>query len=231
MPETAFRRSVHYKQNPARNLPLALQETIRLVRRQPLLPGFLAIALLFGMYIEAFDRLGDAHFLLNFNLPAWGDRDSVLWFGIIAAGSQVLGFMAAGVAVRWHVEQTTIATVHMVSVLQLLWIVCAFGFAVAPTFALALLAYWTVAVISTVQAPFYDTWVNQHLESSTRATSLSVINQADALGQLVGGPAIGVVGTVYSLRMALVVAALMLSPILLIYRWALSTYRSTVSQR
>jgi DHA3 family tetracycline resistance protein-like MFS transporter len=225
MPETAFRQAEHHERMPLRNLRSTLQDTIRLVRRQPLLPGFLVIALLFGMYIEAFDRLGDAHFLLDYTLPTWGNFDSVLWFGVISAGSQVLGLVAAGVAARWHGEETTVATVRVLSVLQVLWIGCAIGFALAPNFTLALLAYWAVAVIATLHDPIYEAWVNQYLESSTRATSLSVINQADALGQLVGGPAIGAIGTIFSIRTALVVAGVALSPILLIYKWVLGRER------
>ena len=45
--------------------------------------------------------------------------------------------------------------------------------------------------------------------------------QANALGQVTGGPAIGVVGTLRSVRAALVASGLLLSPALLLYGRAL----------
>lgn len=53
-----------------------------------------------------------------------------------------------------------------------------------------------------------------------RATVLSLRGQADALGQIGGGPVIGLVATISSLRAALVGAGL-LSPALLLYGRAL----------
>ncbi len=50
-----------------------------------------------------------------------------------------------------------------------------------------------------------------------RATVISITNQADAVGQWTGGPGIGVIGTVFSIRAALVVGGLCLSPALLLY--------------
>ena len=47
--------------------------------------------------------------------------------------------------------------------------------------------------------------------------SLLVRGQANALGQIAGGPAVGAIGTLFSLRAALVTAALLLSPALALY--------------
>jgi DHA3 family tetracycline resistance protein-like MFS transporter len=60
-------------------------------------------------------------------------------------------------------------------------------------------------------------WVNQHVESRVRATVLSMSSQANAIGQMAGGPAVGAIGTVSSLRVALVVGALLLTPAMALY--------------
>jgi DHA3 family tetracycline resistance protein-like MFS transporter len=49
-------------------------------------------------------------------------------------------------------------------------------------------------------------------DSAVRATTLSIVNQADAVGQWTGGPAIGALGTVTSIRIALVAATACLVP-------------------
>jgi len=54
-----------------------------------------------------------------------------------------------------------------------------------------------------------------------RATVISMGSQANALGQVAGGPAIGAVGTLAGIRAALVGAAITLSPSLWLYARAI----------
>ena len=42
-------------------------------------------------------------------------------------------------------------------------------------------------------------------------------SQADALGQVAGGPALGMIGTLFSIRAALVIGSLLLTPALWLY--------------
>ena len=49
----------------------------------------------------------------------------------------------------------------------------------------------------------------------------SLVGQADAVGEIAGGPAIGVVGTVSGMRAALVASGLLLTPALALYGRAL----------
>jgi MFS family permease len=58
-------------------------------------------------------------------------------------------------------------------------------------------------------------------DSSVRATVLSISEQADAIGQWTGGPAIGAVGGLVSLRAALLVGGAALSPAVALYARAL----------
>ena len=53
-----------------------------------------------------------------------------------------------------------------------------------------------------------------------RATVLSITSQADAVGQWTGGPAIGLIGNVFSIRAALVAGSLCMAPALALYRRA-----------
>ncbi len=226
MPETGFQPRPRPSHQPWQNLRNVLIESLQVVRSRPMIIGFVTISIVFGAYAEAFDRLGDAHFLIDFNLPSRGNLDPVVWFGIISAGSQVLSFVVAGAATRWFALKTTASSVRALSLLQCIWIVSVVLFALTPSFPIALAAYWTVAIISTLHAPIYSSWVNQYLEPTTRATTLSILNQADALGQLTGGTTIGAVATLFSLRTALVIAGLILSPTILLYLRALGIVKA-----
>jgi DHA3 family tetracycline resistance protein-like MFS transporter len=96
-------------------------------------------------------------------------------------------------------------------------VVAAIAFGLAGNFALALVSYWALPALRTVSMPIRQAWLNRQLNPQTRATVFSIYGQADALGQLLGGPAIGVVGTLYGLRAAIVVAGVLLTPALLLY--------------
>jgi DHA3 family tetracycline resistance protein-like MFS transporter len=90
-------------------------------------------------------------------------------------------------------------------------------FALAGSFFLALAAYVIARVFRTIRVPVFNTWLIQSIDPSVRATVLSIDGQADALGQIAGGPALGAVATAGSLRAALAVAGAILTPALLLF--------------
>lgn len=65
--------------------------------------------------------------------------------------------------------------------------------------------------------PLKTVWVNQNLEPAVRATVFSMASQADALGQILGGPLLGLIATAISVRVGITVAGLFLAPALLLY--------------
>jgi DHA3 family tetracycline resistance protein-like MFS transporter len=66
------------------------------------------------------------------------------------------------------------------------------------------------------------TWLNQSIDDSrVRATVISITNLADSIGQWSGGPALGGIGSAFSIRAALAAAAAALSPALLLYARAI----------
>jgi hypothetical protein len=60
----------------------------------------------------------------------------------------------------------------------------------------------------------YTTWVNQHLDSRVRATVLSMSSRMDAVGQMTGGPLLGIIGSVISIQAVLISSSLSLSPVI-----------------
>lgn len=65
--------------------------------------------------------------------------------------------------------------------------------------------------------PLVDTWVNQYIESNVRATVLSMTSQLDAFGQIFGGPLVGTIGQVKSIKAALTTSALLILPVIPLY--------------
>jgi DHA3 family tetracycline resistance protein-like MFS transporter len=93
------------------------------------------------------------------------------------------------------------------------------GLGVAGEFYLAVAFYQAAVLVRIVHAPLLKAWLNSLVESRSKATVFSMHGQSDAIGQLAGGPALGWIATVVSLRVAFVVAGLILLPAGLLYVW------------
>ncbi|MDP9352725.1 MAG: MFS transporter, partial [Chloroflexota bacterium] len=186
---------------------------------RPLLLGLIAVSVVSGASGEGLDRLGEAHFLRNFAFPSIGDfrPEPVVWFGIINLGASLLGLAAAEAVARRVDTSDGFQAARALLVLESLRIGGILVFGLAGGFALALASYWVVGAVSAVARPIRGAWLNRNIDPSVRATVLSIDSQANSLGQLAGGPAIGAFGTAYGLRAAMVAAGLVLSPALWLY--------------
>ena len=187
------------------------------VRVRPVVAAILVAAVAYGASSEAFDRLWEVHFLTNFTLPSLGALDPVVWFGIFTAGAMLLSIGGMEVLRR----RVDLAGERAPTVVLLCLATAIVGglvvFGLTRSFAVAVLAYWCIAVARRMHEPVFIAWLNRGLDSSSRATVLSLAGQADALGQMAGGPVLGVVATVRSLRVAMVATAALLLPAVAIY--------------
>lgn len=98
-------------------------------------------------------------------------------------------------------------------------IISLIGFALS-SYVIGLLAFYIVIqVIRQVMYPLEDIWLNKIIpDSSTRATFFSVKGQVDAIGQIGGGPVIGVVASGFTIKTAIIVSAILLTPVLFLYK-------------
>jgi DHA3 family tetracycline resistance protein-like MFS transporter len=90
-------------------------------------------------------------------------------------------------------------------------------FGLAQGFMMAVAFISTILVLRRTGAPLYAAWLNKGLPSEIRATVLSMRGQLDAIGQIIGGPIIGLVAVTLGLRAAMIGVGLMLVPAVLLY--------------
>src|SRR5205085_4286919 len=100
-------------------------------------------------------------------------------------------------------------------------------FGLAGNFTVAVGAFWLVSMSRNMGGPLQSAWLNQNIESRVRATVFSMNSQADAIGQMVGGPIVGVIGNV-SLRLVMILAGLILLPALALYRRSMRYSKPTL---
>lgn len=197
-----------------------LHDARQVVRRQPALLTLLAIALFYGLYSEGFDRLWTPHLLEDFPVMAQGDVEPVIVFGFIRGVMLLVSVFATEIAKRRVATDRSPPIARALMLIATLIIVSLAGFGLTHAFWIALGLYWLIGGLRSVASPLHTAWFNLRIDDpQVRATMFSVVSQTDAIGEIAGGPAVGVIGN-RSIRAALVTSALVLSPVLPLYQRA-----------
>jgi DHA3 family tetracycline resistance protein-like MFS transporter len=191
------------------------------VRRHRILLLILAVGALHGMSTEGFDRLADLHFLRDIGLPDLEELSYVVWFGVLDAVGLVIGIVALQF-VKHRVRLEGHARVaRVLASIDLGLVAAVVVFAFTGGFWLAAVAFWAVDGLRNVREPIFRAWVNQGLESATRATVNSMATQSDSIGQAVGGPILGLAATRISVPWAIALSGLLRLPALALYARAI----------
>lgn len=221
MPETGFTPKPSAERTTWHTYGSTLREGFRVTRSQPVLTALLLISFFLGLFSEGWDRLWRAQFLLTFALETIIPFPAIIFFAILNALGMVLGIGLAEVA-RRKVNMSDRNQVNR----ALFWLIALqvgglLAFAGAPGVLVGLIAYFIFTQARELSDTFLRTWTNQHIpdESSVRATVLSLQSQAHAIGEVAGGPPVGLIGDV-SLRLAFAGSALFLMPVLVVLRRA-----------
>jgi MFS transporter, DHA3 family, tetracycline resistance protein len=223
MPEHGFRRRpVEERTSPL----LAMRETAvtggRLVRGHQVLLLIVGITFFAGAASEGLDRLWEAHLLTDVGLPKLWGLDPVVWFGVFNIVGLVAGIVITSFLVPRFEYADNSKLARSLLALTVVLSVSVVIFGLATSFAVAAVAYLVARLVRRLKDPLYMTWLNKNVEdSSVRATVNSIAAQADAIGEVAGGPVIGAIGTVASLRAALVSTGFLLLPAIALFGRAL----------
>lgn len=209
MTEQGFSAVPRQKGGRAR-LAAGIRSSIGAISARPLVQTILGITVLWGLSGEGVDRLYQVHFIRDVGLPGFAGLPPVLWFGLISGGAALIGIAATQVVrSRLDLEDHAVVTRSLFAFSAARALMIA-GFALATNLGAAIAFIWVASVMRQVFGPVQRAWLNRSLDSANRATLFSVDGQADALGQIVGGPIIGVVASGVSIRAALVASAALL---------------------
>lgn len=229
MPERGFKPVPAKERQGWRTMFKTFNAGLQAARRSAALMVFAVAALFVGLYSEAWDRLAQPYLLQVFSFPALGSLQlsNVQWFGVLNVIFLLVGLLANQIAK--HAVDTTRGPA-VARGLQLLYagmVLAMLLFALTGSFAVALVAMVAFNGLRRVTFPLTRTWINQQIPAQSRATVLSMAGQIDALGELGGGPVLGSVGRMYSMRAALVASALILTPVVALFQRIINITQTT----
>jgi DHA3 family tetracycline resistance protein-like MFS transporter len=220
MSEHGFHPAPMEQRNTYQQMLRTFRLGLQTVRQRPRLIAILGIGLFFGLYSEGFDRLWVKHLLGRFSLPVLFGSTDITFFGLLRAASVLLSITATAlIEKRLDTSQPRRIGRLMFSItIGIAAFIVLFAW--SPWLGLTLGVYLLISALRNLVGPLTDAWVNQRLDSDVRATVLSMTGQVDAVGQIAGGPLIGLVASLFSVPAAMTVSGLLLTPALPLIRAA-----------
>ena len=213
MSEHGFKPVRREDRNTWQHMSDIFKKGLNAVRARPTLLAILGVGLVYGLYSEGWDRLWVKYLVDHFTLPSIFGMNEVAFFGLLRAGGMVLSIFAARmVEKRLDTSHAPSVARYMLGITVLLS-GAILTFAFSPALIVSILAVWLVSITRNVMEPLYNAWVNQRLDSDTRATVISMSGQVDAIGQVASGPIAGLI-SLWSIRAAITGASLLLLPAL-----------------
>ncbi|MTI48407.1 MAG: MFS transporter [Firmicutes bacterium] len=231
MPETKFTPMPKNERNTWSNMIKTFSEGIYSIKEKSILIVILFITLLHGLFSEGIDRLWNAHFIENIKFPTAVNLKPVIWFGIINAVAMILSIIVVEFIKRKMNKTGRLEKVWLLLGINGVLVGAIIIFGLAGNFAFGFATYLTLYIMRTTNGPLYRAWLNQNIKAKVRATVLSTYGQIDAFGQIIGGPIIGYIAVKYSISVAIVIAGIILSPVILLYLFsAKQTKRVTTEE-
>jgi len=189
---------------------------LKSVRSRPRLIAILGVGLFYGLYSEGFDRLWVKHLIDNFDIPIIFGNNQVAFFAVLRIVGSVLTIFAIRFVEKRVDSGSPLAIGRAMLIVTGLIAAAMIGFAISPLLPLTLGLYLVINVFRHVQDPLNSAWVNQKLDPETRATVHSMVGQVDAIGQVAGGPSVGLVARFFSVVAAITTSGMLLLPAMLL---------------
>jgi MFS transporter, DHA3 family, tetracycline resistance protein len=213
MPEHGFHPVRPENRNNWQHMGDIFKKGVGTVRARPALLAILGVGLIYGLYSEGWDRLWVKYLVDRFSLPSIFGMNEVAFLGLLRASGMILSILATRVVEKRLDANHAPSVARAMMGITALLAVAIFTFAFSPALAVSIAAVWLVNITRNVLGPLYDAWVNQRLDSETRATVISMSGQVDAIGQIASGPLAGVV-SLWSVQAAITFASLLITPAL-----------------
>ncbi|MGE5251412.1 MAG: MFS transporter [Bacteroidota bacterium] len=214
MPETGFKAMPWEDRNTWQHMWHTFQEGLKAVRSRPRLMSIVGVELVFGLYSEGFDRLWVKHLLDRFELPIFFGSNQVAFFAVLRMAGTLLAMLALRMVEKRVSTGSPLAIGRAMLLVTGTISVAMVGFAWSPYLAASLVLYLIIYVVRNTGFPLQTAWINQKLEPKVRATIHSMFGQVDAVGQVAGGPGVGLIARFFSVAAAITTSALLLSPAL-----------------
>ena len=216
MPENNFKPSAPEDLNTFKKMGYTFKSGLKFIKSKSIIMILLSVTLFYGLSSEGYDRLSNAHFLQDTALPKLWNLNPVTWFGIFGIAGMLLSAMVMHFMSN-RLDDDKNNNGKLLLGINIFYILFMFIFAITKNFSLMLIAYLATNTFRTINEPIFSAWLNGHIDDKARATVLSINGQINALGQILGGPIIGIIATNISVSIGIACTSLLVTPVLVLY--------------
>lgn len=211
-----------------------LRHGLKIIRNNTVVLQIVIASLFATALLDIFYRFSRLHFLDGFvlptiTLPLLGMLKNNLWFGLFEVGQGILALVGVTLLRRYVVQQHIRIFAGILTVFYTLMMIGVLLFAGTNTLFIAIGAWLIVNVLNDIGRPIVATWLNQTIDSVSRATILSINSQVSMVGMLILANGMSVIGDLYGVRPTLFAASAFLLPIIALYfrNWRRETRLAT----
>jgi DHA3 family tetracycline resistance protein-like MFS transporter len=179
-----------------------LRTGLSVMTTRPRLRVLIGVVVFLNFGAEAFDRLGPAHFLREIG---FGDES------LIALAGLFIAVAFASLVVNWWSMRQLVKGIGMARLAGgLLFFTVVGGALVVTNLGVAIVVGFMLQdAMRESLYPVLDGWANRDAPSEVRATIHSIVGQTTAIGELLGGLALGSLAQLVSIRASLMAATIM----------------------
>lgn len=216
MPEYHFTSVAPEELNTLGKMSFTLKSGMKIIKSETILMMFMLIALFNGLASEGYDRLNTAHFLKDTMLPHIGNLKPVTWFGIFGILAMVISTVTMQIIINKRKITTNKDSSKLLLNINLYYAIVMVVFGITKNFSIMLIAYLLINMLKSINKPIMNALIASHTKASFRATILSTNGQINSLGEILGGPIIGIIANRYSIGAGISSTVIFLIPILII---------------
>ena len=225
MPENSFRPCAPEDINTYEKMVYTMKRSVGFIKSKPTISLLLLVTLFYGLSSEGYDRLSTAHFLRDTTLPKLWNLQPVTWFGIFGIAGMVLSAISMQFIIKRLGANSKIRSAVILLITNTFYIMSMAVFALTRDFSIMLIAYLSTNMFRSVNEPILNAWINRHIDDNARATILSTNGQINSLGQIIGGPFIGVLAANISVSFGIACTAILLTPVIVLYALSIKSDR------
>jgi DHA3 family tetracycline resistance protein-like MFS transporter len=206
MTEQGFKPARPEKRNTFQQMGDIFHKSMHSVRQRPTLLTVLGVTLFFSLTF-GLDRLWTWHLVNNFDLPIPFGNNALGFFGLLDLGGILLSILLT------HQVEKRFATLKPRQVGRVMFAITALtaaaiaAFGWVPFLWMAVVLFLVIYSLGEVSDPLLLVWMNQRLDPDVRATILSMVGQAESVGQAVGGLLVGFLANLFTVPLALLAAS------------------------
>lgn len=189
------------------NFLITVKKSIKLILADKILVQMVIITLIFGLSSEGFDRLWEMHLLNGFKLS---EKESIYIVGALSAIVFLINILLI------KSMEKNIKNNKLLFVINSILICTIIIFALSKNFVLAASMLIVSNSLKSINYSIFNIIINEQLEARGRATMLSMFGQLDSIGQITGGPLIGLISYHFGTSVGICFTGLFLFPIVML---------------